>query len=383
MGANRRGSRTHVEHSYGVFPVVVSRIVRLSESFVRVSLTGPSLRYAAAEISCDRAVACDTGMQDAYIKLLVPAPGQVEPTRIELTDTWRGDWFALPEKERGWMRTYTLRASRTAVPGAGLIDGLAQTPQLPTRFSGELVEAQLPAGHLPEVDIDFVVHTETSTDGVARMGPGAGWAAGAQVGDRVSFLAPLAGYSLWASWNAERARSITLAVDETAIPAALSILGDYVARPGTLPMDAGAHIELIAQVLHADDTAEKLWAGTDPHLPALAELPKNVSITWLVRDPLQPSGVQLEAALRRALGLPAQSGTAVDGAKVLDAPAAGVDADELVWGVADDPHAERYVFIAGEASVVKYLRRVCVREAGIPKGQVSFMGYWRVGRTES
>ncbi|WP_399529138.1 SIP domain-containing protein [uncultured Rothia sp.] len=39
--------------------------------------------------------------------------------------------------------------------------------------------------------------------------------------------------------------------------------------------------------------------------------------------------------------------------------------------------------MAGEASVVKTLRRICVQEASIPKNDVSFMGYWRVGRTES
>lgn len=31
----------------------------------------------------------------------------------------------------------------------------------------------------------------------------------------------------------------------------------------------------------------------------------------------------------------------------------------------------------------KCLHRASVQEAGTPKEQVSFMGYWRVGKTES
>ena len=31
----------------------------------------------------------------------------------------------------------------------------------------------------------------------------------------------------------------------------------------------------------------------------------------------------------------------------------------------------------------KHLRWVSVQEAGTPKEHVSFMGYWRVGKTES
>ena len=42
-----------------------------------------------------------------------------------------------------------------------------------------------------------------------------------------------------------------------------------------------------------------------------------------------------------------------------------------------------YVFLAGEAGLVRAMRRLAVDAAGIPKGSVAFMGYWRRGAAES
>ena len=41
-----------------------------------------------------------------------------------------------------------------------------------------------------------------------------------------------------------------------------------------------------------------------------------------------------------------------------------------------------YAWIAGEAAVVKDLRRYLVRDVGIDRKQVAFMGYWRHGKAE-
>ncbi|MDD7918454.1 siderophore-interacting protein [Actinomycetospora callitridis] len=46
------------------------------------------------------------------------------------------------------------------------------------------------------------------------------------------------------------------------------------------------------------------------------------------------------------------------------------------------PGVRPYVWLAGEASEVKAMRRHVVRERGVPKGDVCFTGYWRRGRTE-
>ena len=41
-----------------------------------------------------------------------------------------------------------------------------------------------------------------------------------------------------------------------------------------------------------------------------------------------------------------------------------------------------YVFLAGEASLVRAMRRLAVDAAGVPKEAVAFMGYWRRGAAE-
>ena len=400
----RRRVRTHGDNAYGIFTLAVSRVERLTPSYVRVSLTGPSLRYAVNPVAVGGLNAAahavgeqDTigsegelgsyrGVLDGYVKLLVPPAAEhdehgritrlsPEPVHIDLTDTWRQDWFALPDTERGWMRTYTLRASRLREPDAALrkvIEALPAAPLIPAGVS--LPAAPGIDSALPEIDLDFVCHTEVNSDGVECMGPGATWASLAERGDRVSILAPLAGQPLWASWSSGGAGRIILAVDETAVPAALSILADYVVGE-----QKPAEIQLIAEVPHVADSLTTLWEGPYPHLPALSELP-NLTVNWCAREDA-PRGEALTAGLRKALGLGAWNSK---GASITAEPSPDCDGEtEVVWTLADDENPQIYIFIAGEASVVKTLRRICVQEASIPKNDVSFMGYWRVGRTES
>ena len=400
----RRRVRTHGDNAYGIFTLAVSRVERLTPSYVRVSLTGPSLRYAVNPVAVGGLNAAahavgeqDTigsegelgsyrGVLDGYVKLLVPPAAEhdehgritrlnPEPVHIDLTDTWRQDWFALPDTERGWMRTYTLRASRLREPDAALrkvIEALPAAPLIPAGVS--LPAAPGIDSALPEIDLDFVWHTEVSSDGVECMGPGATWASLAEKGDRVSILAPLAGQPLWASWSSGGAERIILAVDETAVPAALSILADYAAGE-----QKPAEIQLIAEVPHVTDSLTTLWEGPYPHLPALSELP-NLTVNWCAREDA-PRGEGLTVGLRKALGLGAWNSK---GASITAEPSPDCDGEtEVVWTLADDENPQIYIFIAGEASVVKTLRRICVQEASIPKNDVSFMGYWRVGRTES
>ena len=46
------------------------------------------------------------------------------------------------------------------------------------------------------------------------------------------------------------------------------------------------------------------------------------------------------------------------------------------------PDGAPYAWIAGEASMVKTLRRHLVGERGIDRRRVEFSGYWRLGATE-
>lgn len=402
----RRRVRTHGDNAYGIFTLAVSRVEQLTPSYVRVSLTGPSLRYAVNPVALGglNADAHAVGEQDAtrsegelgsyrgvldgYVKLLVPPAvehdeyGRItrlnpEPVHIDLTDTWRQDWFALPDTERGWMRTYTLRASRLHEPDAALrkvIEALPAAPLIPAGVS--LPAAPGIDSALPEIDIDFVLHAESDADGIERMGPGTTWASLAQVGDRVSILAPLAGQPLWASWSSGGAGRIILAVDETAVPAALSILAEY-ALDDKKREDVEIH--LVAEVPHAADSLEALWCDVYPLLPPLREL-EWVKIHWCAREDAS-RGEALATGLRSLLNL---EGVQVrENHEISPEKLENVDNAEIVWSLADDENPQIYVFIAGESSIVKRLRRICVQEASISKNDVSFMGYWKAGRTES
>ena len=351
-----RKVRTFAEHAYGVFELRVSRVQKLSPSFVRVSLAGPSLAYFSAELEGFEPL-------DAYVKFLVPAGDK--PVEIDFTPSWRQDWFALQTDQRGgWMRTYTIRAARL-VPVSQLDSTLSSVPIIPAEYSGSREPAQLPEGTVPEIDIDFVMHAEVDESGREHMGPAAAWAASVTEGQLVSLMGPLSTSPLWASWDAEEAEDILIAVDETALPAALSVLGSY-ARADL--GESAPRIRLLAEVPSAEDSLQALSRPD--------ELPENIEITWLPRKSAEGTasrGTLLASALRRELNIADESAPVCE--RAAD--------DEIVWGVAAGEHVGRYIFIAGEASLIKTLRRVCVNEAQVPKENISFMGYWREGRSEN
>ncbi|WP_237208136.1 siderophore-interacting protein [Rothia nasimurium] len=342
-------------NQYGVFPVTVSRIQQLSPHFVRISLTGRSLLHAAEPI------ADGTGrVFDAYIKLLVPPPGASGPTMIELDESWRQRWFAAPAYERGHMRTYTVRHSRL-VPSVGFDETplLGMFPAAAADLTP--LERPLPAGVQPEIDIDFVLHGPADSLDTGKAGestgPGSTWAATAQIGQQVSILAPLYGSSLWSSWNPGAAHRLLLLGDETAAPAVLSILR-------SLP--AGARGTAILETPDDDDLTT--WAEVKDAASRLPEL----TLRWAARPPGHNRGEALIAHLRQTCGVGAGCETALE----------FVASDEIVWQLAENPQGS-YVFIAGESSLIKTLRRICVNEAKIPKHNISFMGYWKAGQAES
>jgi NADPH-dependent ferric siderophore reductase len=64
----------------------------------------------------------------------------------------------------------------------------------------------------------------------------------------------------------------------------------------------------------------------------------------------------------------------------------GAEGSPMALGALRDaqlPPAERpYVWMAGESGCVKELRRHFVRERGVDRRRVTFVGYWRQGMTE-
>jgi len=313
--------------AYRPFRASVRTVTQLSPHFVRITLTGPQLGYFG------------TDGDDQRIKLLFPAPnGRL--TEVGADDdeairrgTWYEDWRTLPEEERSPMRTYTVRAVR---------------PQL------------------AEVDVDMVTHG----DG----GPASRWVQRAVVGDELVVVGPdsrsihSAGGRDWAPGAAQE---MLLAGDETAAPAICAILEAL--EPGRT---AHGFIEV-------PTSADFL----DVHLPEGAD------ITWLAREE-HPHGHALVPAVR---DWAARNLDAIAPAKAVVAQSLeDVDVDaQLLWdspvlqvqpidscGRGERCGGEFYAWFAGEAGVIKTLRRFLVSEVGVCRRRVAFMGYWRQGRAE-
>ncbi|WP_412543270.1 siderophore-interacting protein [Longispora sp. K20-0274] len=201
-----------------------------------------------------------------------------------------------------------------------------------------------------EVDVDMVLHGDGG-------GPAGRFAADARAGDQVLLLGPDARFDGPHGGREFQptADTVLLAGDETAVPAVAAILE-------RLP----AHLtgEAVLEVPHAADVLD-------------LAAPPGIRVSWRAREDAPP-GTGLLPAVRGAAArlLPPAPGVAV----------ADVDVDrEILWEVPQEPapSADLYAWIAGEAAVVRALRRHLVAERGLDRRAVAFMGYWRLGRAES
>jgi iron complex transport system ATP-binding protein len=60
-----------------------------------------------------------------------------------------------------------------------------------------------------------------------------------------------------------------------------------------------------------------------------------------------------------------------------------VDIDQVIlWETTAGSTRPFYAWMAGEAAVIRGLRRYLVRDVGVDRKQVAFMGYWRAGKAE-
>jgi len=312
----------------------VRAVRRVSPSFVRVELGADSF----AELGPDGPIL------DQRIKLVFPGVGGRLPV-IEPTEDWYGAWLAVPEDERGSMRTYTIRD----VVGEGT----------DTRMV-----------------VDIVVH-DPGEHGESS-GPGNDWARAATVGDRVLVLAPRRGHVYGGiEWQPGDATDLLIVADETAVPAVYGVLRD-------LPADA--HGTAYLEVPGTDDVLDDVVG------------PAGVEVVWLPRDGAERGAAIVDRVLERldrtadahAARLAHEAGT--DG----EAEALDDDGEDLVWETpvfsgageevadatataVDGPYAGLYAWIAGESRLVTGLRRRLVKDLGIDRRQVAFMGYWREG----
>ncbi|WP_423720925.1 siderophore-interacting protein [Arthrobacter caoxuetaonis] len=331
------------------FDVEVRAVQRISANFQRITFGGECLREFGVQGPAD----------DLRIKVVIP-PLAEDGTRQDLPEFgcddagWYQRWLAMDPRRRGSMRTYTVRASRCAAAD-------------------------------PQIDVDFVLHFDEAGVG----GPASSWAAAAKPGDRVTVIGPHAVHCITAEsyggieWRPGLAQHVLLAGDETAVPAIASILEN-------LPEDITGHA-----LLEVPDGAD---------IQPLRTASK-VQVSWLPRG-TRPHGELLDTAVREAVAVPGYlSVGGTDGAPQASAvPGRGLEPEDvdidsaILWETparltpevlenSPSPNTPAgalpfYAWIAGEAAVVRGLRRYLVKDAGIDRKQVAFMGYWRQGRAE-
>lgn len=317
--------------SYRPFRATVSHVRRLSPHFTRVTFTGRDFGDFGA-----------VGL-DQRLKLVLPLPGigvsdfGVDDPVTHADGSWYTRWRALPDDVRNPIRTYTVRAVR------------------PERR---------------EIDVDFVAHAHGTGPAVeesrdASGGPAADWLRAAVPGAELVIVGPDARGSdptAGLDWRPGAATRLLLVGDETAVPAISSILE-------SLP--AGREARVFLEVPTGGDA-----------LPI--RVPEGCEVTWLDRG-TEPRGHRLTAAVRdwatRERFFPDRAASAVGA----EAGTIGPDSDsEPLWGTpVTAPAGEFYAWLAGESGVIKLLRRFLVREIGIDRTSVAFMGYWRLGASEA
>jgi NADPH-dependent ferric siderophore reductase len=288
----------------------VSSVERVSPTFARIAFTGPELAVLGTP----------GATLDQRIKLIFPAPGHPLPTIGEDPD-WYQAWLAVPEEQRGSMRTYSIRDV--------VIDGEETT-----------------------LVVDFVLHLQPGL-----TGPAATWADGAAVGDELLVIGPRRGRTDGGGIEYEpgSARSVLLAGDETAAPAIARILED---------VDRDTRGVAFIEVPSVADALQ-------------ISAPPGVTVHWLARNGRAHGEALIPAVIGHVGGtVPTEIVDAETENPLWETPVHSGLGESLEDA---ENHSDSYFWIAGESAVVTTLRRQLVRDVGVHRSQVAFMGYWRRG----
>jgi len=232
-------STTTERPTYILTRAEVRAVSRVSPSFVRVTLGGEEL----SELGTPGEV------YDSRVKLVFPPASGVLAEIDRSTHDWWGSYLAVPEEERGSMRTYSVRELRVADDGR------------------------------TEVDIDFVLHLEPGL-----TGPASRWASTAAAGQELWLVGPRRGVVAHggAEYAPGSATSVVLVGDETAAPAIARILED---APRDLRGTAFIEVPSPADVLAID-------------------VPAGVDVHWLPRDAGEPHGFRPRCSSTWATTMP-------------------------------------------------------------------------------
>jgi NADPH-dependent ferric siderophore reductase len=258
---------------------------------------------------------------DQRIKVAVPLPEHGVST-LPTGLNWHTQWRALPADQRNPIRTYTVRHVRHA---------------------------------MSEVDVDFVL------DGTGH-GPASGWAAAARVGDKLALMGPDARYHGEHGGLDFRAPAHTLPSEDSPAAGNVLLAGDATAVPAI-----AAILERLAPQATGEAVLEVPVAADFLELTA----PAGMKVTWLARDGAPHGSALIPAVKASAARILTRKGAQ---------PVEDIDVDnEILWEVADTSTA----WVAGEAAVVRELRRHLISEHGQDRSSAAFLGYWRAGRPEN
>lgn len=257
----------------------VSAVRRLTPHMARITFDGDDL----TDFHYDE--------PDQQVKLYFPKPGQDVPRMPEPGGdflAWYQAFNDIPEHERPWMRSYTIRAHH--------------------QDSGT-------------IDVDFVLH--------ADAGPATRWAHTARPGDVIAMFGPSAAFARATpiDTSIRAAGWVLLAGDDTAVPAIGALLESLPAGTRAIAyLEVGGAVER-----QRFDTRGE------------------VTVHWLHRDGLKPGHSELLPDAVRA---------------------------------AEFPPGPVFAWLAGEAGVVRALRRHLTTERGVPKQAIEFTGHWRLTLTQ-
>jgi len=256
---------------------------------------------------------------DQRIKVVPPSPQGID--NMPTDPEWYAAWRALPEGVRPPFRTYTIR---------GVDDGALL--------------------------VDFALH--------GPDGPAARWATNARLGDELLVLGPHAAHPGPHGGidfvPPARTGHHLLAGDETAAPAIARILEQLAPdATGTVVVELPDAGDAAYLPPHPGFTVHTLARGARPHGEALVERVTAIATELVEAQPgVEPEEVDIDRELLWEVPRGARGGAALASAPL-------------------------YAWLAGEAGAITSIRRHLVKQLGVDRRAVAFMGYWRRGRAEN